>query len=691
MGEQEGQPAGTGVACPTCGQTMVAFAAFCPNCGSGVPAQLWQNAGSGAGQTPAAWQWNAAPPPPAPSGASYPGMAPPDATRPASPYTGPYSAPLQPQYPSQYPPQYTPGPSGGYGAPGMASSGAYPAYTPTTPQSYPPTVSDPSRPEIPGQWYAAPVAVAPPLATGKRRFPNKVIAGISALVLVALLGTGAYAFYHFVVSAHTETAAAQYVPANTVLFGAVDLLNAQSHGHKIDLGAFTNPGAGGQPSPLQQGTGLDWNTDVKPWLGRVVAVAAFPGAASGGGGSVGFGQYNAAVLIQSSDDGKAQAALAKLVQHEQQQGRQATTSSYNGFTVYEAQNASGAFTAGKGWVAVSSNRAGLQAVIDRLNGNGDRLSDSSAFHTATQNMPSDRFGTFYVNIQQIASAVTSSSGGTDIPFLDTYPVAGGYIGWTNAGARFQITLPASKNTGVANLTGDTSSLANLVPANALAYVGSGNLGALLQQVEKSAAGSSGGADLAQQAFGISASTPALQQPAAFAEITSSSEGNQSVLLLHAPDASAAAQMLNQIVTSQGWTTQTATVAGQQAVDVYADNPASFLGSSGNYTTNDAGQYLVASVAQVNGAFVAASSEDALSTVIQTAQGGASLGKSADFQALAQNTPTGAAAVEYLNLASLVSSLHVSTQAIGMTPTGLLLTEVWNSQEIQLTADVKING
>jgi hypothetical protein len=150
-------------------------------------------------------------------------------------------------------------------------------------------------------------------------------------------------------------------------------------------------------------------------------------------------------------------------------------------------------------------------------------------------------------------------------------------------------------------------------------------------------------------------------------------------------------MLNQMVTSQGWTTQTATVAGQQAVDVYADNPVSFLGTTNYDTTNSAGQYLVASVAQVNGAFVAASSEDALATVIQTSQGGASLGKSADFQALTQNTPTGAAAVEYLNLASLTSVLPAYTKSIGMTPTGLMLTEVWNSQEIQLTADVKING
>ncbi|HEV2405858.1 MAG TPA: DUF3352 domain-containing protein, partial [Ktedonobacterales bacterium] len=388
-----------------------------------------------------------------------------------------------------------------------------------------------------------------------------------------------------------------------------------------------------------------------------------------------------------------QAALAKLVQHEQQSGSQVTTSSYNGFTVYNAGSgpSTGALTAGKGWVAVSNNRASLQAVMDRLNGTGDRLSDSASFHTATQNMPSDRFGTFYVNIQQIASAVTSASGGTDIPFLDTYPVAAGYVGWTNAGARFQITLPASKNTGVANLTGDTTSLANLVPSNALAYVGSGNLGALLQQVEKVASGNSGGSDLAQQAFGIPSSTPALQQPAAVAEITSSSSGNQTILLLHAPDASAAAQMLNQIVSNQGWTSQTATVAGQQAVDVYADNPTTVLGATNYDTTNDAGQYLVASVAQVNGTFVMATSEDALATVIQTAQGGASLGKSADFQALAQNTPTGAAAVEYVNLASLTGALSAYTKSVGMSPTGLLLTEVWNSQEIQLTADIKING
>lgn len=668
MAEEPSQQSLTNAFCPSCGQTLAPRASFCANCGSPIPSQVWQSSASGpvaSAQGQPGWQqWGATPPPPATPGA-YPAGLEPEATRPAQSYVGPF--------PEQ-------------SALAGPASGAFPAYTPTTAQAYPPTIGDPSAPLMSPQWYAAPAAVAAPPLPTKRRLSNKVIAGISALVLVALLGTGAYAFYHFVVAAHTETEAAQYLPSNTVFFGAVDLLNAQSHGHHIDPSSLTKAGANGQPSLIQQGTGLDWNTDIKPWLSRVVAVGVFP--------STGDSAYGAAVLLKSSDDGKAQAALAKAVHFEQQQGHQVNTSNYGGFTIYDAANAdgasSGSLTAGKGWVAITNSHAAIQKVVDRLNGSGDRLSDSTAFHSATQNMPSDRFGTFYVNIRTLVSSVAAASNGADIPFVDTYPVAGGSLGWTNAGARFQLTLPASKDTGVTNLSGDTTGLASLAPANTIAYVGAGNLGALAQEINKIGSGGSGSADVAQQLLGVPANTPALQQPAAVMLMPGSDTGYQAALALHAPDANATAQLLNQIVANRGWTTQATTIAGQQAVDVYSPNPDSLIGPS-SYTTNDAGDYLVASVAQVNGAFVIAGSEDALTSVIQASQGSSSLAQSPDFKALVQGAPAGAAASEYLNLASVTNSLHVSTQSLGMQATGLLLTEVWNSQEIQLTADTKLNS
>ena len=59
------------------------------------------------------------------------------------------------------------------------------------------------------------------------------------------------------------------------------------------------------------------------------------------------------------------------------------------------------FTAGNGWAIVAGNAAAAKTIIDRINGKGDTLAGSQSYQSATSNLPSDHFGTIFVNFKAL--------------------------------------------------------------------------------------------------------------------------------------------------------------------------------------------------------------------------------------------------------------------------------------------------
>jgi Protein of unknown function (DUF3352) len=550
---------------------------------------------------------------------------------------------------------------------------------------------------------AAGPAIAPsqPIRSHKRR---NILTAVSALVIVALIGSGAYLAYAALASRNSNQLA-HYYPASTVVFASADLEAAAKNNFKINPADL----AGGAASTLQKATGLDWQKDVMPWVGRDIAVGVFPTAsgeqiATNPGASIGV-----VALVQSRDDNAAKAAIGKLNSHLKQQGTSTEQSSYKGFTLYASNGDSpagnGMYGSGSGWVLIGSNAAAAHAVIDRINGSGDTLSDQQAFKDATGNAPANQFGSYYINIKQLLDEVTPKTapnglGGISVPFIQTYPVAGGYVGWTDTGERSQITFNAVRNPNIPNVSGDTTGFAALVPSDAMAYAGVGNLGRLAQAAVTQIGITGANVDPLPGALGVSASDPLAQQAAGIAALKSS-KGNapvQPVIYIHVNDNAAASQLVSKIAAAHSWTAQPTTIAGQSATALYesspADIPTDVTGNTGpgpvTVTAHLAGVALT-----LNNTLVIAPDTNAATLIAQVAQGSApNLASNATFQKMIQAAPSGAAITGYVNSTAfqpLLNAGGASAETIFSHFDVLALTIVWNDSMLQGTLDAGLHG
>jgi hypothetical protein len=554
----------------------------------------------------------------------------------------------------------------------------------TTVESLPP-------PPVPPVYGAAVMPVAADAALisprQQKRGGRRLFVSVSLALLVAIvLGIGGYALYN-VFAAHDESAAARVLPGNTYAYVSIDIVQYAENSHNFSATDLFQSGGQAQNDPIKQATGLNWQTDILPWVDRDIAVAAFPRPASAASAndSVPVSSVGAVILIQSKDNSAAQKAMKKAADFQGSQGNAISQSTFSGFTLYSENAGNGTtFTAGSGWAIIATDATTAQMVIDRVNGKGDTLDGETAYQNATSNLASDRFGTIFVNIKELYTTLTAGAGPTAnplLPFANIYPTAGGFLEWTSAGLRAQVTLHATQNLGIGDLHGDTTSLAGLVPQNATLYAGIGNLGADALAAAKISAklGKPGtSADPLQEYLGISSDSPALQQPAAVVVTGGTgSSGTGVAFLLKAPDPGAAEALMQQVASAHQLTIRPLTIAGQTGMGVYS-----------------AGGSLTAAAAVVNGTLVVGSSMNMVASIINTAGGGPSLAQQSDFQKLIQNAPSDASTSLFVNLSSVQSSLSNLSQdgSIGKLlahTTALLLTSSTNDQESQSTLDLKV--
>lgn len=546
-------------------------------------------------------------------------------------------------------------------------------------------------------------AVTPeqPIRSHKRR---NILTAISAIVVIVLIGSGAYWAYAALAS-RTDNQLARYFPSSTVVFASADLVAAANNNFHINP---TDVASGQQTDMLQKATGLDWKNDVLPWVGRNVAVGVFPLANAQQAAANPAAAIGVTALIQSRDDNAAKAAITKLTGHLKQQGTAIQQSTYNNFTVYTVGSgtASGLIANGNGWVLVASNAEAAHVVIDRINnGSNNSLNDQQAFKDATSNAPSNTFGTYYLNLRQLLTTVSpvqapNGLGGISVPFIETYPVAGGYLAWNNNGERSQITFNAVRNPNIPDVSGDTTGFASLAPSDAVAYIGAANLGKLTQAAIAQFGSLPAGADPVQSALGISASDPLAQQPIGMAAINTNDRGVQPVFYVHVNDDAAATQVVNKLASKNNWTAKPTTIAGKSATALYSSAP-DFGPVPPVPPTNGGAVTATARIAAValtlNNTLVIAPDTNSATLVAQVAQGSVSnLTSNATFQKMIKAAPSGAAVTGYFNAATLEKMVGAAAGSQLATTSfahldAIAFTLVWNNSALQGTFDTALHS
>jgi hypothetical protein len=556
-----------------------------------------------------------------------------------------------------------------------------PAMTPVTPpdalHTTWPAMPPASHGPLAGIASLAATPVAPPAA---RRPRAGLMATVAALTLLAVLGGGAYWVFANFIHTASQTDTARYVPDTAVAFASVDLVSLSTNSHHFNLNDTLAQSSVTQA--MKQSVGLDWQTDIQPWVGRIVSVAAFPSLSGGTttGSAVGSAPLSVVVILQSRDDGAATSAIDKaLAAHS---GATYAHGTYDSFTQRSAAGDAATFEIGSGLVVFSTTQAGAHMVVDRVNGHGATLAGNSDFIRAVSDLPSDRYGTLYVGLSAVVDPLGTGGSGVHIPLLDTYPTIAGSLAWTDDGMRAVTNLkPVRSGVPSVPLNGDTTGLAALVPADASVYAGAAKGGPLANEFARLIATGTQTNDPVQSTLGVDATDPALAQPAALFLTTTSGDARSGALLLRAPDAGAASALIAKVATHNSWTSRAITVGGTSATE---------------YATTEGGQvHAVAVSLMVQGTLVLADSAATAQAVLATASGGASLAHAANFQRLVAHGPSAHAVTVYVDAETLTQALGArgtasgsasSTPLAGLKASASLLTLEWSSDQLRLTGD-----
>ncbi len=219
------------------------------------------------------------------------------------------------------------------------------------------------------------------------------------IALVTLLGLTAgsiVAGYLLLLSGSPDRLAA-LAPAGTAAY--VNLYLSPSVGQQLNLEALIGrlPGFADEASldakvdqiigNLLAGTGIDYEADVKPWLGDQLAVAAWPGS---------DGASEVVVLVAVKDAEAAADAVSGLIGDET---TEPVSETYRGIDVRTSGDTAVAVV--DDVLVIGPLAESLQPVIDVAGGAGS-LGGLAAFGEAMARVPSDHLASVFVNVEALS-------------------------------------------------------------------------------------------------------------------------------------------------------------------------------------------------------------------------------------------------------------------------------------------------
>ena len=223
---------------------------------------------------------------------------------------------------------------------------------------------------------------------------------IALVTLIGLTGAAVVAGYLFLFAAGADRAAT-IAPANSAFY--INVYLQPSSGQQMNLSGLIGrlPGFADEASldekvdqivqNLLSGSGIDYRTQVKPWLGNQVAIAGRPGATDPT-------QAQSVVIAEVKDPEAARASVAELVAG----GADAfAVESYGGVELQVGESATYAFVGDMLVIGTTSDE--VHAVID-ANGDAESLADRADFRRAMDALPADHLASAFVDVAALTEA-----------------------------------------------------------------------------------------------------------------------------------------------------------------------------------------------------------------------------------------------------------------------------------------------
>ena len=261
-----------------------------------------------------------------------------------------------------------------------------------------------------------PAAAQPAEVVGARpRHRRRAIAAaLIAIVVVAGTVGGILGFRLLGGGADNLVAMA---PSDTVVYVNAHL--DPSAGQKLTLNGLLNkfPSLGGSSrdatingwiDSLLKSAGLT-HTDIRPWLGSDISLIIPSSAVAALTSSSGNGSPDLALLVSSTNDSQAQAAITALRQ-KSGSSEQWATSTYDGVALQIASGPdSGVFAVTNHALVVGSSTAVMHEVIDTAQGKHAALQTNAAYTTAVGRVPSDHIGLAFVDLGAIVQRLPNGA------------------------------------------------------------------------------------------------------------------------------------------------------------------------------------------------------------------------------------------------------------------------------------------
>jgi len=315
---------------------------------------------------------------------------------------------------------------------------------------------------------------------------------IALTTLLTLVGATVVAGYVFVFAVGTDRAAGA-VPSDATAYATVYL--QPSTGQKMNLAALLGhvPGfadAAGLDQKLHEisarflgQAGIDYEADVRPWIGGQISLAARPGASLAD-------PVQVLLLLSVKDQALAAAAIDRVAAG---RGLVGTPEVHEGVPISVAEGAAWAVL--EDLVVVANERAMLEDALDAEFGRRASLADNAFFTAAIRRLPADHLAAAYLDLLALADAADVGDQ------LAGYSTVSAALLVEPDGIRLRATAPFDDDAATAEareafaVASQPSSLAQWMPTETQAAVVFFRLRQSIEAAEAGLAGQPGGQEV----------------------------------------------------------------------------------------------------------------------------------------------------------------------------------------------------